>query len=159
MKKPHLSMNRVVMGMSVALALFIFWSASTGTAQASDEIKHRLKSGETLERGSVVQADKDDSYQLALQEDGNLVLFFRPEKGPRQVIWATHTNGRAVARATMQDDGNFVLYDYANHAVCSTRTQGNPGASLTVQLDGNIVMYAKDNHRVLWASKSGDKCR
>jgi hypothetical protein len=58
----------------------------------------------------------------------------------------THQNQWAVvdddARAVMQGDGNFVLYNYSlTNAVWSTSTYGNYDAWLNLQDDGNMVVY------------------
>jgi hypothetical protein len=84
---------------------------------------------------------------LRLQEDGNLVLYYgspdrygRPVSGT-PVLWASNTNGRAVEKARMQFDGNFVLYGYDRRPVWASNTQGNPAAWLIVQEDCNVVIY------------------
>ena len=61
--------------------------------------------------------------------------------------------GVRAARAVMQGDGNFVVYDIEDGAwvpVWSTHTDGNPGAYLNVQDDGNMVIYSASN-AVLWS--------
>jgi hypothetical protein len=89
---------------------------------------------------------------LRLQEDGNLVLYYgspdrygRPVSGAR-VLWASNTNGRAVEKARMQFDGNFVLYGYDRRPVWASNTQGNPAAWLIVQEDCNVVIYVEPQH-------------
>lgn len=61
--------------------------------------------------------------------------------------------GMRAARASMQNDGNFVVYDIQDGEpipVFSTHTDGNPGAYLRVQDDGNLVIYSASN-AVLWS--------
>jgi hypothetical protein len=61
--------------------------------------------------------------------------------------------GMRAAFATMQEDGNFVVYDIQDGSpvpVWSTHTDGNPGAYLNVQDDGNLVIYSATN-AVLWS--------
>lgn len=61
--------------------------------------------------------------------------------------------GLRAARAVMQHDGNFVVYDVEDGVavpVWSTHTDGNPGAYLNVQDDGNMVIYSATN-AVLWS--------
>jgi hypothetical protein len=56
-------------------------------------------------------------------------------------LWASNTNGRAVEKAVMQLDGNFVLYGYDGKPVWASNTEGNPSAWLIVQEDCNVVIY------------------
>ena len=86
-------------------------------------------------------------YRLALQTDGNLVLY-DDEVGVD--LWSTGTEGTVVRQALMQTDGNFVIYDAGGAAIWSTGTQGHQGARLAVQDDGNLVVYRADGLAV-WA--------
>jgi hypothetical protein len=45
--------------------------------------------------------------------------------------------------ATMQTDGNFVIYGPAGAPLWSTQTNGSGGAILKMQDDGNLVIYAE----------------
>jgi hypothetical protein len=61
--------------------------------------------------------------------------------------------GYRAARAVMQDDGNFVVYDLEQNPpapLWATHTDGNGGAYLSVQDDGNLVVYSASN-AVLWS--------
>jgi hypothetical protein len=84
------------------------------------------------------------------QSDGNFVQDDRNGNQPN-VLWASGTNGSGAVRATMQTDGNFVLYNAQGQAVWATRTNGNPGAYMIMQGDGNLVIYAA-NGTWLWSS-------
>jgi RHS repeat-associated protein len=46
-----------------------------------------------------------------------------------------------VNHATMQTDGNFVLYNSSNSALWSTGTGGTNAQSIMMQDDGNLVLY------------------
>jgi hypothetical protein len=91
-------------------------------------------------------------YTLAMQADGNLVLYHNG-KG---ALWATATNGKSGFNAVMQGDGNFVLYDTANKALWNSHTNGHGGSTLAVQDDGNLVVYAP-GAQALWASGTNSK--
>jgi hypothetical protein len=80
----------------------------------------------------------DGRHTLAMQTDGNLVLYHNGAGA----TWATMTNGKGGQRAIMQGDGNFVVYDAEGKALWNSVTEGHPGASLDVQDDGNLVVYA-----------------
>ena len=56
-------------------------------------------------------------------------------------MWNSGTNGHAVVDATMQSDGNFVIYGPNNVVLWYSRTNGHAGAVLQIQNDGNIVIY------------------
>jgi hypothetical protein len=68
-------------------------------------------------------------------------------------VWAAGTYNNAGAYATMQADGNFVIYAANGHPLWSTNTSGNPGAFLVIQTDGNVVLYDADS-RPLWSTNT-----
>lgn len=91
----------------------------------------------------------DGRFDLRLQHDGNLVLYYVPTGG---AMWSSQTAGNQVSEARVQGDGNFVLY-HGQTVVWSTDTAGTPGARLVVQNDGNAVIYAPDG-RPVWATNT-----
>jgi lysozyme len=91
-------------------------------------------------------------YSLAMQTDGNLVLYHNG-KG---ALWSTGTNGKDGYNAIMQGDGNFVLYDTKNQPLWNSKTNGHAGASLAIQDDGNAVVYAPGS-KAVWASNTSGK--
>ncbi|GAB2749008.1 hypothetical protein [Kitasatospora kifunensis] len=96
------------------------------------------------------------SYELAMQTDGNLVVY-----GPTgAALWYSGTANSATTVADMQTDGNFVVYSGSN-ALWNSRTGGNPGAYVCFQTDGNLVVYRSSgtgqytcNGGYLWDSQS-----
>lgn len=94
--------------------------------------------GQQLTPGQRLNSDYG-LYSLTLQADGNFVLYRRGF-----ALWATWTQGKPVATAVMQNDGNLVLYDSQQHALWNSGTAGHPGAYLAVQDDGNVVIYVGD---------------
>jgi hypothetical protein len=91
----------------------------------------------------------DGRFSLAMQTDGNLVLY---QNGVKP-LWSTGTDGKGGFAAIMQTDGNFVLYGKQSDAMWNSATEGHAGAHLAVQDDGNMVVYASDGH-ALWASNT-----
>jgi hypothetical protein len=91
-------------------------------------------------------------YQFILQQDGNLVLYDLGES--HKAIWASNTNGKAVSKAIMQSDGNFVIYGFPN-AIWATNTNGKPNSYIIVQNDGNTVIY--EPSVPVWASNTQGK--
>jgi hypothetical protein len=108
--------------------------------------REELGSGGTLWQGdSLWSANRQ--YRLAMQRDGNLVLYFH-----RRALWNAGTAGHPGAHAIMQGDGNFVVYAPRHGpALWDSHTNGHPGATLAVQTDGNVVVYASDG-QALWAT-------
>jgi len=105
-----------------------------------------IKPGHGIVRGESVSSC-GGKYSLAMQTDGNLVLY---EKGKATALWSTGTNGSDGFAAIMQGDGNFVLYGKTSDPLWSSRSNGHNGADLAVQTDGNLVVYAGSN--AVWNS-------
>lgn len=105
-----------------------------------------LQAGQELTRGQ--QLTSANGYMLTLQSDGNLVL-----SENTGTVWASGTDGKGAVRATLQDDGNFVLYTSDDNAVWSTGTQGNEGSRLVLQDDRNLVVFGSDGG-ARWASNT-----
>jgi hypothetical protein len=107
-----------------------------------------MTGGHTMDDGQTLYSC-DGAYWLAMQDDGNLVLY----TAAGALVWytATMNHDPLVAEASMQDDGNFVLYTAADAAVWSTGTSPNPGAYLDVGNDGYVRIYAASG-KVLWVS-------
>jgi hypothetical protein len=91
----------------------------------------------------------DGRFTLVLGGDGNLVLY----EGST-ALWSSGTAGKASAKAIMQGDGNFVIYDTSGSPLWSSGTAGNNGAYLVVQNDGNTVIYSS-GASALWSTGTG----
>lgn len=124
---------------------------SAGTKLWSNE--NVFTTGMTLQPGERYYAD-NGNYVLVMQGDGNLVLY----NGARKPVWASNTNGHNGAFATMQTDGNFVVYaDQARqHALWATGTNGSGASEFAFQGDGNLVVYTPYGTPV-WSSGSVGK--
>lgn len=125
----------------------------------------RLLSGQALTPGQSLVSRPSGKYELAMQGDGNVVLYNRDPAARDHALWDTTTDhGRGHtcwgARATMQADGNFVVYNVAGKACWATGTNGHAGAALYLQDDGNLVMYSKgiapnaQGRGAIWSSKT-----
>lgn len=90
--------------------------------------------GSTLHGGQMMTSPSG-AYELAMQTDGNLVLYTGG-----QAVWSTGTYGHPGAFLVYQLDGNVVLYSAAMVPLWFTSTFGLPGP-MTVQDDGNIGVY------------------
>jgi hypothetical protein len=89
----------------------------------------------------------DGRFTLAMQTDGNLVLY----RSGGIAMWASNTYQSDGYAAIMQTDGNFVLYGHHSNPLWASHTNGDGGAFLALQDDGNLVVYAPGNKPV-WAS-------
>jgi len=96
-------------------------------------------------------------YVLILQTDGNMVLYAKVHHEDGSVIldpaWATETIGENAWYAVMQEDGNFVLHDWAGVALWQSYTDGKPGSFLQLQDDGNLVINEISH---AWMADSGE---
>lgn len=110
--------------------------------------KDRIYSGEVVRKGQYLLSN-DARFVLTLQNDGNLVLYFKD-----RALWNSGTSGQNIDRLTMQDDGNLVLYRTDGAAAWHTYTGGRGKSTLVVQGDGNLVLY-KDGGVPTWNSGSG----
>ncbi len=111
-----------------------------------------LNAGSSLQAGQVLQSN-NQRHVLAMQHGGNLVLV-----SGITLVWQTNTHVlpsflRPV-RATMQDDGNFVLYSANNMPAWATGTHGaGGGVRLVLQDDRNLVIYDQ-NGTAVWATNT-----
>jgi hypothetical protein len=123
------------------------WSSGTQARPTPACSSQWLASGQALTRGQS-RTSCDGRYTLAMQTDGNLVLYQRNVGA----VWHTHTHNTAADRAVMQTDGNFVVYAGAT-PLWHTHTYGHAGAQLAVQSDGNLVVYGGS---ALWWSGTNE---
>jgi hypothetical protein len=136
--------RRTWLGALVGLPILMAVTASNAAAASST-----LLGGQTLYPGqSLVSGDGHDI--LAMQSDGNLVLYVHNGGFNVRPAWASGTAGDRGDRAVLQGDGNLVLYDGRNQALWSTNTSTAGCTNLVVQEDGNLVLYNRS--KAVWAS-------
>jgi hypothetical protein len=93
----------------------------------------------------------DNKIRLAMQTDGNLVVY---NDNTGLALWNSGTSGQPGNFAYMQTDGNFVVYSKAGQPRWQTVTNGQPnssGAHAAIQGDGNFVIYSASG-QPLWNS-------
>jgi polysaccharide biosynthesis protein PslG len=112
-------------------------------------------------------ANPSGTYQLVVQNDGNLVLY---DSG-QHAVWASGTAGLRpgqilrpgdtaiyspdrAARLILQADGNLVLYGAGDTPLWSAGTSG--AFRLVNQTDGNLVLYRRDQS-VAWSTRTQAK--
>ena len=103
-------------------------SASASAGQAT------LMPGDVLSGG---QSLIDGPYTMAMQTDGNFVLY----ANGNQALWQSHTYNNPGSDVVMQTDGNLVVYSHGGQALWQSGTYNQPGDYLVVQTDGNAVIY------------------
>lgn len=128
------------------------WNGLVKPPNATDT----LTAGSSLRPGDALWSS-NGGYRLTLQGDGNLVLR-GAEKGE---LWASGTDGKEVVEASLQLDGNFVLYNKDGQSVTGTgqndvkipsATSGT-NVRLVVQNDGNVVIY-NPGGEPLWSTNT-----
>lgn len=122
-----------ILGMSVP-------SASASAGQAT------LMPGEVMHGG---QSLIDGPYTMAMQTDGNLVLY----ANGNQALWQSHTYNNPGSDVVMQTDGNLVVYTPDGQALWQSGTYNQPGDHLVVQSDGNAVIYTPSG-QARWATNT-----
>ncbi|PIA58562.1 hypothetical protein AQUCO_00500469v1 [Aquilegia coerulea] len=128
---------------SVAL-LFITFLWITGTM--AEDI---LFSGESLNANEFIESGP---YRFIMQGDCNLVLYVNRTRA----LWNSATNGRGTnCRATMQNNGNLVIFSGTDVVWNSGSARGPNNYRLIVQGDGNVVIYGA----ALWATNTVQSSR
>ncbi len=105
--------------------------------------------------GQILRANEsltspDGRYQLSMQDDNNLVLY-AVANNVRSAVWDTVTDASPArpGYATMQTDGNFVVYPTSGSVLFQSSTAGHLGASLRLQDDGHVQVIDVDAN-LLW---------
>jgi hypothetical protein len=138
------------------------FGAASDFGVVSPKISPTLPGGTVLKPGYTAYSA---NTRLIMQNDGNLVLY---SLRTGLSLWNSKTYGNPGAWATMQTDGNFVVYKPLKDA------NGNPiyptpgtaanslwssatltaGSHLTVQDDCNMVIYDPTGTKALWNSNT-----
>jgi len=119
---------------------------STGAPPLS--LGSTLVSGQQIDVGQALYSPSNN-YSVAMQSDGNLVEY----TSTGTAVWSTKTSGSGATYATMQTDGNLVVYSPGG-AVWSSSTAPGTHDSATLQDDGNFVVYSSASVP-LWSSDGG----
>ncbi|MCL1853172.1 MAG: CehA/McbA family metallohydrolase [Peptococcaceae bacterium] len=129
-------------------------SLHTGTGKAIWATSSQLMAGKMLMPGGTLTSP-DGALILRMQTDGNLRL---ARISGNVTLWTSGTAGNNNAYATMQYDGNFVIYSenipgVARQSLRATGTSNRTPAATRVVLqnDGNIVLRT-NTYSVVWES-------
>jgi hypothetical protein len=129
----------------------------SGTGTGTADVVGGLSGCGTIRAGQGITAGETFSscngkYTLAMQTDGNLVLYANPYGAP---LWSTSTSSAHLA--IMQGDGNFVLYTAAGAPLWASNTAGTSADILSVQDDGNVVISRAGTP--IWSTNTCTSCR
>jgi pseudomonalisin len=112
------------------------WQSNTSHVPSfSNSVLHSLSNGVLYPQQSLQTANR--SRTLMMQRDGNMVLYSNGNP-----VWTPFTQGNPGAKAVMQSDGNFVIYNVQGRPLWWSGTGGNPGARIFLQDDSNLVIYS-----------------
>jgi hypothetical protein len=150
-------------GAVVATGAIVYVAAQKPNNPAAPAVSNIMTPGRALMSGQYIKSP-NGVFTLAMQSDGNLVLYQNASVSPSGVwsgtpVWATGTNGKPVAFALMQTDGNLVLYNSsasptappntngnnANNAYWASNTNGQAGAYAVVGNDGSFAIFSPSN--------------
>lgn len=127
------------------LVLYIFkWQAGVYVAPTGGTIPYdgcrvgsSLFATQILASGACLESPSG-RYMLLMQSDGNLFIY---DRSVGQVTWAANTYGHPGAFASLQSDGNFVVYNSSGVGIWSSGTYGTFSERLDMGDDGRIIIY------------------
>lgn len=125
--------------------------SATSVAATLVVLGNTLQAGQTLSGGQYLTA-QDNEFRLAMQTDGNLVLYDRFGRA----LWASNTEDNPGAYLANQlSDGNLVVYNTSSQPLWATYTEGNTDDALRLENNGNLVVVASSG-RILWQTGALD---
>jgi hypothetical protein len=149
--------STLVLGNDGVLALrrnsdnVVTWSSGKVPPPQPSAQTDKLTSGQAIWRGSMSLKSADGKNSLTLQDsDGNLVV-----RQGLAALWATGKFGSDIGWATVQEDGNFVVYNDKGEWQWASGTDGNGPSTLTMQNDGNLVLTRNSDGAETWSWRSG----
>jgi hypothetical protein len=114
---------------------------------------------QTCSIGNLLHAPQDLlSNQCIISPKGQYILLMNAPAGPlfiddlsRNVgTWSASGSQNGGVKASLQSDGNFVVYNSSNTALWSSGTAGTGANLLDMEDDGRIILY-----RPVWQSNTG----
>ncbi|XP_008803013.1 mannose-specific lectin-like [Phoenix dactylifera] len=125
------------------MALVLGLLATTAVA------KDTLFDGQSLEVGQYLEKGP---YRFIMQGDCNLVLYVNGNRP----LWSSGTDGKGSScRATLQENGNLVIFSGSDVVWTSGSAPGPNTYRLVLQGDGNVVIYGA----ALWATNTAQSRR
>lgn len=139
-------MKKIKMLVCAGLATMAF------AAQATTYIG-TITSTALLYSGDFLQS-ANGAYTLAMQPDGNLVIYQIASNGTLTAKWATNPAGSG-AYAAIQSDGNLVVYRANNTAFWDSRTARAAGSyKLMMSDNGALAIIDPNGTTVIWSANA-----
>src|SRR5437763_4972996 len=132
-----------VMFAGVTMLTAVAYAANYGNSIPANTV---LNAGDSL-------VSQNGAYILAMQSDGNLVIYSIASNGSETAKWATGAAGGGAYTA-MQGDGNLVLYSANGTAAWNSRTGGHAAAAykLVLQDSGELDIFPPNSTTPLWSA-------
>ena len=114
---------------------------------------------QTCSIGTILHAPQDLlANQCIVSPKGQYILLMGAPAGPLFIYdlahnvgtWGAPGSNNGGVKASLQSDGNFVVYNSSNTALWSSGTSGTGANLLDMEDDGRIILY-----RPVWQSNTG----
>jgi hypothetical protein len=103
-----------------------------------------LHAPQTIMGGQCIVSPNNQYILYMSPSDGNFYIY---NNATGSGTWGPGTSGHPGAFASLQLDGNFVVYDASNQPLWSSGTNGTGADLLNMENDGRIILY-----RPIWQS-------
>jgi hypothetical protein len=161
--------NLVLYSVSGATTTAVWSTGTTGlrtrVTSCNAQSPSTVNGGSSIASGGCL-ASSDQQYAVEMQADGNLVVYYQPFSAQPQPLWDSNTAANPGATASVQTDGNLVVYSATGVALWSSNTTGTPNSYLSMQADGNAVVYGNSfaqqsgtttgNGYAAWSTQTND---
>lgn len=126
------------------------WAAKK-TDQSKASINDQVVVRRQIKLGTTISS-LNGVYELAMQRDGNLVLY-RNCSG-RKAIWESNTDGKSITNCIITPDGHIMLMNRQDIVKkIPDDNNSNNNSRLVIQDDGNLVFY-NGNMKPFWSSNT-----
>jgi hypothetical protein len=118
------------------------------------DLNYELRTDEVLHAQQQIWSS-NKKYSLALQNDGNLVLY-RDFKDP---IWESDTDGTDASYLKFVSGGDLVLFDGNNKEIWRQNVQINDINKLRIADNGSLILLNEGNQTLLALGENQDSSR
>jgi hypothetical protein len=134
-----MNLKRTITSTLLALGVTVGALVVAAPAHAAGSKGVALTRGQALFPDEWIERSTSSGIvRLAMQTDGNLVLWLRNAStgATLKICWATKTS--TGYKAYYQEDGNFVLYPRAGGALWASNTVGPNGSTVDMNSNGQL---------------------
>ena len=137
--------------MTSVVLLFLAFSLFATSSKGSSRLDYLCPGDSILEYGTLLSDDR--TKLLAVQDDGNMVIYKEAGAGGFEYIWNTGTTTvNPTPELQFHQNGSLVLYDGAT-VLWSMTEASSENDYLILQNDGNLVKY-NGSGAAIWSSGS-----